>query len=150
MSSPSGIVRVRILTSSSATAANMLGASPNSRIYHLAAPQNAIRPYIVYGRVGGHPEHHLLGAGGLFQERVLVEGYCDKVADVETLSEIVRSTCDGYRGSVQVDSTTYNVRRLHIVESSTSVIYTESAKPLPIYTFLNELELATFQSIPSF
>ncbi len=103
MSSPAAVIRVRILTSAAAVAPAMLGAAPNSRIFHLAAPQGTPRPYIVYGRVGGAPEHHMLGAGGLMQERVHIEGHCDKAADMEALSEIVRLTCDAYRGRVTVD-----------------------------------------------
>lgn len=150
MSCPASIIRVRILTSATATAAYLLGTSP-SRIFHLTTPQTTtLRPYMVYGRIGGAPAHHLVGAGGLMQERVQLECYCDKVADLETLSEIVRTTCDAFRGTVTVDSTTYTVRRLHLVDSVESVIWTDSAKPLPVYSFTKEFELDTSQSIPTY
>ncbi len=148
--SSAAVVRVRILTAAAAQTSDMLGPSPY-RVFHLAAPEdNILKPYIVYGRVSGASPHHMLGAGGLDQFRVQLEGYCDKAADLETLSEIVRLACDGFRGNVTVDSTVFDVRLMNIVNATTDVYYPDNARGLPIYRFSKELDVATFQSIPTF
>lgn len=149
MSTPAAVIRVRMLTSAVATQANLLG-TDGKRFYYLAAPQNTPRPYVVYATVGGAPAHHLTGAGGLWQGRVLVECFCDKADHVALLAEALRTTCDAYRGTVTVDSDSYDVRRLHIVNESEAVIYPDPAKPLPVFMFTKELELDVFQSIPSY
>jgi hypothetical protein len=149
MSTPAAVVRVRILTSAVATRADLLGPD-GKRVWHLNAPQNTPRPYLVYGIVGGAPVHHLLGAGGLWQGRVLVECYCDKASQMEEIGEALRLTCDAYRGTVAVGTDSYDVRRLHIVNESEGVIYPDPAKPLAVFMFSKELELDVFQSIPSY
>ncbi len=148
--SNAAVVRVRILSATSLTD-NLLGPSTARRVWHLAAPEeNTLRPYIVYGRVSGAQPHHLLGSGGLDQFRVQVEGFCDRVADLETLEEIVRTSCDGYRGDVTVDGVALNVRLMNIIGTSTDVFYPDNARGLPIYRFSKELEIAVFQSIPTY
>ncbi len=148
MSSLPSVVRVRVLTSSVACTAAMLGPPPY-RIFHMAAPQEIPRPYIVFGRVSGGSPHHMLGTGALDIATVQVEGFCDRAADMETLAEIVRNTCDGYRGTVAVDAGSYDVRHIRVMDRSTDVFYPDTARALPIYHFNFTLELAAFQTIPT-
>ncbi len=148
--SNAAIVRVRILADTTAQANNMLGPSPY-KVFHLNAPQeNSPRPYIIYRRVRGSSPHHMLGTGGIDLFNVELTGYCDSANDMETLSEICRNMLDGYRGSVTVDSTSYDVRHIRVVDASTEVIYPDTARGLPIYVFSKDLEIATFQSIPTY
>lgn len=149
MSAQAAVIRMRILSSPVALQPNMLGPAP-SRMYHLVAPQNKQRPYLVYGIVAGAPEHQMLGAGGLWQGRVRIEGFFDSADDMATMSEVIRTTCDGFRGSVTVYDVVYSVRRLHLVDEGEDVLYSDPGKGLPVFYLVKELELDVSQSIPTF
>lgn len=143
------VVRVRALTSAEIIKPHLLGTAP-SRFFHLGAPQNCKRPYVVYRISEGSPAHHLLGAGGLWQGEVELEIYADKAADMEMIVEEIRLTCDGFRGPVVVDSNTWYVRRLHWISQNEDVVYLDAAKPLPTFHASISLALDVTQSIPTF
>jgi hypothetical protein len=139
-----GIIRQRLV---SAAPKALLGAPP--RIYRLAGPQAIVRPYLIYGRVGGQPEYHMGGEGGLGRHRVQVDGYTDEAADLDRLDELLRMQLSGFRGAVQVDGVNYVVRRLHLVDESQGVSQPMAGGNKPVFTLTKEFELDAFQTIPS-
>lgn len=143
------VVRIRAKTSTTLAQPNLLGADP-FRFFHLAAPQNMRRPYVTYEIPDGAPEHHLLGAGGLWQGRISVDVYSDNLTDMETIVEEIRLKCDTYRGDVIVDATTYSVRRMHWESQSEDVQYLDPAKPLPTFHTIISLACSITQTIPTF
>lgn len=149
MSTPGAVLRARIMTYPAALVASLLGPSPNTRIFHLVAPQNVPRPYMVYGKIEGAPEYHLLGEGGLFSATYLLQGFTDTIEQSEALEDIVRNAVSGFRGLVTVESTVYDVRRMQIVSESESSYFEGGAKPLPRFIFSKELAISVYQSIPT-
>ncbi len=125
---------------------DLLGAPP--RVYPLVAPQSALHPYVVYGRVAAHPEYHMRGEGGLGRSVVQIEAWADTYAQILAVDELLRLALSGFRGSVLVGEVTWNVRRMHFISESEDTVEPRAGSGSPIYHLSKELECDVFQSIP--
>lgn len=70
------------------------------RIYPIQAPQNTVRPYVVFVILAGVGEYdHTHAKSVVRRVRVQFECWADSTATVLTLKEIVRDTLDNYKGT---------------------------------------------------
>lgn len=85
-------VRAR-LTGYAATSAMV-----SSRIYGGYAPQNALPPYIVVGRVSGGPLNTLSGPNSLgdFQARIQVDAIAADYGQAKAIADAVRAALSGW------------------------------------------------------
>ena len=133
--SASGIIPVRILAHASA------GALLGTRCYHEVAKQTDTRPYCIYGTTDGEPSLHLGGHGGLMRESSQVDVYADDQGSLRIFRQILLAQLHGFRGSVAVDSDTYEIRSCFVHNIRESALAPIPGKSKPIFSLTAELEI---------
>lgn len=72
----------------------------SSRIYEIAAPQNAPYPHITYNQMPGERVRSLSGSSGLNRATFHFHFWGKKPAESKNLSEQFRLVLDGFRGQM--------------------------------------------------
>lgn len=72
----------------------------STRLYDNRAAQAPTLPYIVLTEISAVREPQLRAASGMVQKRVQVDVYASSSTGVRRLSEYVRDSLDGYRGTM--------------------------------------------------
>lgn len=67
------------------------------RIFRTDIPQNPVKPYVAYRKVGAPREEVLTGPTGEEEARVEVACFGDNAAEAESVSEQVRGAMSGWR-----------------------------------------------------
>ncbi len=79
-----------------------VGTVCGDRIYPLLAPDNAVKPYIVYEVIGTEPQRITAGAGTLKRTRMHLDCYDEGASgygDAKSLADAVRTAIDNARGT---------------------------------------------------
>lgn len=71
-----------------------------TRVFPQFAPQDAKTPYIVYSRVSGSHQNHMLLPSGLAAATVQIDVISGSYAEMREVAELVRLALDGFRGVV--------------------------------------------------
>lgn len=98
------------------TGNGVVGQLIGARCYPLKAPQSVVRPFVVYRRISGNPERHMLGACELASVRMQVDAIADHYIEARGLADAIRSCLDGFRGDVVVGAGALSIRNV-ILES---------------------------------
>lgn len=79
----------------------LVGASPSavsalvgSRVYYVKAPQDAVRPYVVYTLISGVPANHLEGTPGMENYRVQIDAYTDEASGAGAARALLKACRD--------------------------------------------------------
>lgn len=81
---------------------NLLATFTNAstRVYPVAAPKDATRPYIVFHEIAGGSNHVAAGSRDIAMTRVQVTCIADTFGAADTLMDQVRTKIDGWRGTI--------------------------------------------------
>jgi len=105
------------------------------RMYPLKAPQQAVRPYLVYRRISGNPEHHMLGATALASVRLQIDALADSYAGARALAGACRMRLDGFRGPIVVSGTiTFEARSITVEDSRDDLVDPTTGSDDGVYT----------------
>lgn len=81
--------------------AYLVGASPSAvtllvgnRVYYVKAPQNVLRPYVVYTLISGVPQNQLDGTPGIENYRVQIDAYVDETAGPDAAKALFKACRD--------------------------------------------------------
>lgn len=87
-----------------------ISALVSSRIYVGRAPETAAMPLMIIERDGASFHHNMAGAATLREKTQRVAIYADDYADIESITDAVMTTVDGYKGTqtISSDSVTFD------------------------------------------
>lgn len=91
-----------------ATLTAKLGGAERPRWFYAVAPQQPVRPYVVWRLSGGESTHHQGGKAQLEQPRLVLDVYGDDGAEHAALVSAIDVLLDAFRGAMGAT----NVRRL--------------------------------------
>ena len=76
-----------------------IAAVVGTRVYPIRLPQGQISPSIIYTRISGFGDNHMLGPSGLSRPRLQVDCWAQSADTASTLANLVKERIDGFRGT---------------------------------------------------
>lgn len=120
----------------------------STSIYRGSAPQSAAIPYVVMHEISKPHAHHLGGASGLAMPRIQIDCIANDPDTCETISEAIRDTLDGFRGTLGTSNTT-NVRKMWLDTELDDNFSPQDGSDVPIYRRIMDFSVAHAESVPS-
>jgi hypothetical protein len=76
-----------------------IAAIVGTRIYPIVLPQGQVQTSIVYTRISGFGDNHMLGPSGLSRPRIQIDCWSQSADTAAQLANLVKERVDGFRGS---------------------------------------------------
>lgn len=120
----------------------------STRIYRGTAPQSASLPYVVMHEISKPHAHDLSGASGMAEPRLQIDAIAADPDTCESITEAIRDTIDGFRGTLGTSNTT-DVRRCWLVNELDDDFSPQDGGDTPIYRRIMDFSVAHTESAPS-
>jgi len=108
-----------------------VSAACGTRIYPGYVPQNAAFPYAAFGRESTDPDHHLLGASGLYLVRIGITFYGQQRLALGVIAEAAKTALDTVNDRTTVAG--INIRRLWLEDMAESQIELADGTGRPVH-----------------
>lgn len=136
---PEYALRARLIADAQVTAI------VSTRIYPPgAAPQGAAYPFIVYQR--GNSEHfHKMGSTNsttLQQHEIVIAMYGEDYDALTTLANEVRSSLDGYRGTITVSADSIRFEQFLLMQQEDNSLQPSDGKGRPLFNIDQRYQVA--------
>lgn len=128
------------------TAQSAVTSLVSTRIYPLAAPQDAAMPFVVYQRISDRHEHHMGGASGVATATIQLDAYASTYLSAKAIAEALRGELQGYRGTMG----SYAVRRCHLDGTQDDYEPSETAGDKGTWRVSSDYQIAYHESIPTY
>lgn len=76
-----------------------VAAVAGARVYSAVFPQGIIEPTVVFHRVSGLGDYHMLGPSGISRPRFQIDCWAQTIDAAVTLANLVKDRIDGFRGT---------------------------------------------------
>jgi Protein of unknown function (DUF3168) len=76
-----------------------IAAIVGTRVYPIVLPQGQVQTSIVYTRISGFGDNHMLGPSGLSRPRIQIDCWSQSIDTAAQLANLVKERIDGFLGT---------------------------------------------------
>lgn len=102
------------------------------RIYPVATPQDAARPFLLYRRISSRHHQHLSGGSEVCIADIELACVADTYSEAVALADAVREVVDGYRGTAAYGATSTTINSIRL-QSETDESFEIDGRDMPLF-----------------